>query len=56
MVAVGDGESFCSTGGTVGFIVSDNRLRFEVNLAAAKIANPVTEDAEIVSLLPAEPA
>lgn len=38
VVAVGDGDSFTKAGGTIGFIVVDNKLRFEVNLPAANAA------------------
>jgi YfiR/HmsC-like len=38
VVTVGDGESFAKAGGTIGFIVVDNKLRFEVNLPAANAA------------------
>lgn len=35
VVTVGDGEAFTKAGGVIGFIVVDNKLRFEVSLAGA---------------------
>jgi len=33
VVTVGDGDAFAAAGGVIGFLVDDNKLRFEVNLA-----------------------
>jgi hypothetical protein len=33
VVTVGDGLGFAASGGVIGFLVADNKLRFEVNLA-----------------------
>ena len=35
VVTVGDADGFTKAGGTIGFLVADNKLRFEVNLTAA---------------------
>lgn len=38
VLTVGDSERFARSGGAVGFVIQDNRVRFEVNLSAAKRA------------------
>ena len=35
VLTVGDGADFVKAGGMIGFIIADNKLRFEVNLTAA---------------------
>jgi hypothetical protein len=36
VLVVGDGDGFAADGGTVGFVIVDGTVRFEVNLAAAR--------------------
>ncbi len=38
LVTVGDGDGFLDSGGTIGFIVDGNKLRFAVNLSATNQA------------------
>ena len=41
LLTVGDGEGFVESGGIIGLIVEQNRVRFEVNLAGAERAGLV---------------
>ena len=39
VLIVGESEHFAQSGGTIGFCLEDNKIRFEVNLEAAQKAN-----------------
>ena len=53
VLTVSDSEGFADTGGVIGLVYADNRIQFEVNLAAAqraglKIASQVLKIARVV--------
>jgi YfiR/HmsC-like len=48
-VLVGDGEEFARAGGTIGFVLEANRIRFDINLQSAKAAN-VSISSKLLSL------
>jgi len=38
VLTVGETDGFVGVGGMIGFLLQDNRVRFEINLAAAESA------------------
>lgn len=49
VLLVGESENFAAKGGTIGFFVEQNRIRFEVNLDAAQRAH-LTISSKLLSL------
>ena len=39
VLTVGESEHFAQEGGMIGFVLEDNKIRFEINLEAAQKAN-----------------
>jgi len=48
-VLVGDEEGFAQNGGTIGFVIEANRIRFDINQQSAKAAN-VSISSKLLSL------
>lgn len=60
VLVVGDADGFAREGGTVGFFIEDNRVRFEINLNAAgaaglKVSSRLLAVARVVPSKPGSP-